>query len=340
MVPLIHSGLLAPFVTRAAAEGEWCLDELLKSGLPPSLASGEPLIVPLSSALDFVHKSAKRLQAPELGLEVGALASVRSLPHFDGLLARSMTLRNAISIVALSLPKLTNVRRIWLNNGSRMAQLCQATPRFSCAGSEYAEQFALMLLINLVREVGGRNWSPKEVTVSPSTFELIGRHPELLRNSKVNVGDCTSFAFDSAMLDRPLQVNRKAHSLLVLPRNRSQEVPLDLIGSITACLESNVRAGHVGLRFLSVQMGVSARTVQRELAVLGLTYDQLLGRARLRIAHELLKDRKLLIEEIAFELGYQDAANFTRAFKRWTGLAPREYRTALISPNNDRDHGP
>jgi AraC-like DNA-binding protein len=71
---------------------------------------------------------------------------------------------------------------------------------------------------------------------------------------------------------------------------------------------------------------MSVRTLQRRLAKEGLTYSQLITRIRYNRAVQLLQDSSLKIIEISEELGYEDHAHFTRAFKRWTGLSPREFR--------------
>ena len=68
-----------------------------------------------------------------------------------------------------------------------------------------------------------------------------------------------------------------------------------------------------------------------------MTYEQLLGEARLRVARELLAAPDIRIAEIALELGYRDPANFTRAFKRWTGLAPFEYRNRMLLGDDPAD---
>ena len=70
----------------------------------------------------------------------------------------------------------------------------------------------------------------------------------------------------------------------------------------------------------------SIRTLQRRLAEDGLTYSQLISRLRYQQAIHWLVNSDLKIIEIAAELGYQDAAHFTRAFKRWTGVSPQTFR--------------
>ena len=47
---------------------------------------------------------------------------------------------------------------------------------------------------------------------------------------------------------------------------------------------------------------------------------------RRSLALRYLQSRDMPVQEIAYMLGYSDVANFRRAFKRWEGVAPREYR--------------
>ena len=60
-----------------------------------------------------------------------------------------------------------------------------------------------------------------------------------------------------------------------------------------------------------------------------LTYRQLQDEARYRQACKLLGERGTRISEVAYALGYNDVANFSRAFKRWSGKTPREYREGI-----------
>jgi AraC-like DNA-binding protein len=74
---------------------------------------------------------------------------------------------------------------------------------------------------------------------------------------------------------------------------------------------------------------MSRRTLQRAIADRGFTYSQLLSESRLRRAVQWLDHTNKPINEIARELGYTDAANFSRAFRRRTGLSPSDFRDGV-----------
>jgi AraC-like DNA-binding protein len=80
--------------------------------------------------------------------------------------------------------------------------------------------------------------------------------------------------------------------------------------------------GFRALEEIAQSMHVSPRTLKRRLADQGTSYSELLDELRQERALLLLRDESLSIEQIAERLGYSDAANFTRAFRRWTGKTP------------------
>ena len=73
------------------------------------------------------------------------------------------------------------------------------------------------------------------------------------------------------------------------------------------------------------------RTLQRRLARRGYTYSSLVDEARFEIARQLLGDPGMKVAEVALEVGYREQAHFTRAFRRFAGVAPREYRRLVTS---------
>ena len=71
---------------------------------------------------------------------------------------------------------------------------------------------------------------------------------------------------------------------------------------------------------------VSERTLKRRLQAEEASFQHLVDQVRLERAGELLQQTAMNLSQIADALGYADAANFTRAFKRWTGQSPSQYR--------------
>ncbi len=76
-------------------------------------------------------------------------------------------------------------------------------------------------------------------------------------------------------------------------------------------------------------LGMSGRTLRRRLVEDGSSYQQVLNNVRTQLAKELLGDSKDSITDIALLLGFSDSSAFTKAFKKWTGLSPRDFRNTL-----------
>ena len=92
-------------------------------------------------------------------------------------------------------------------------------------------------------------------------------------------------------------------------------------------LAGYLRAGSVELATASRAIGVSPRTLQRRLNQYGLTYSELISQVRFEVAKaRLTTEVSISVTEIGFELGYSDPGSFTRAFRRFAGVPPSEYR--------------
>lgn len=103
------------------------------------------------------------------------------------------------------------------------------------------------------------------------------------------------------------------------------------MGSLRLVLRAYLPDGSPDIGLAAGLTGSSVRTLQRRLAEGGTSYSQLLEELRHDLALYLLRDPDLQASEISRELGYRDPAIFTRAFRRWTGQTPSQYRRALQS---------
>jgi AraC-like DNA-binding protein len=77
------------------------------------------------------------------------------------------------------------------------------------------------------------------------------------------------------------------------------------------------------------------RNLQRKLATEQTTYSEVVDNVRCRAAMSRLRDSALNLDQIAHRLGYSEHAAFTRAFRRWTGITPSEYRASKAHANLD-----
>ncbi|MDD0841934.1 AraC family transcriptional regulator [Pseudomonas sp. Gutcm_11s] len=75
----------------------------------------------------------------------------------------------------------------------------------------------------------------------------------------------------------------------------------------------------------------SGRSLRRHLATAGTSYQQVLDEVRKRLALQYLETTHLPVFEIALLLGFSDQSNFRRAFRKWTGRAPKDYRARPVT---------
>ena len=80
------------------------------------------------------------------------------------------------------------------------------------------------------------------------------------------------------------------------------------------------------LNSLASRMSVSTRTLKRHLRGCGIGYRQLVAEARRRRVTRLLCESSMSLDAIARHAGYGSGNNLSRAFRRWTGVTPGEYR--------------
>lgn len=81
-----------------------------------------------------------------------------------------------------------------------------------------------------------------------------------------------------------------------------------------------------GIELTAQVLGIPVRTLQRRLQSNGVSYRQLAREVRMKQALYLLKDRNIKVTEVSAVLGYTDVGSFSRAFKSWTNLSPKEYQ--------------
>lgn len=123
-----------------------------------------------------------------------------------------------------------------------------------------------------------------------------------------------------------------AHAEVALSRlGRERAGSVDravLISEVRAAIRARLEAGDIGLSDVAEAVGLSARTLQRRLSDAGTSLREVVDAARKDQALEALARPDVSITDIAFLLGFSETSAFDRAFRRWTGKAPAEFRVA------------
>ncbi len=102
--------------------------------------------------------------------------------------------------------------------------------------------------------------------------------------------------------------------------------PNRLANHVRDLIRDALPSGIPSIAQLGEHLGMSTRTLTRRLSESGISFRELVQKTQEEISQELLKNTSQSIGEIAFLTGFSEQSAFNRAFKRWTGQSPLEYR--------------
>ena len=103
----------------------------------------------------------------------------------------------------------------------------------------------------------------------------------------------------------------------------------DFIVALRAVIKKFRGGAWLSISQTATRAGMSARSLQRKLAAEECTFSSVVEEVRAELAGEMLADASVTVGEIATALGYSTVSNFARAFERWTGQTPTEFRRGM-----------
>lgn len=197
--------------------------------------------------------------------------------------------------------------------------------------NDQANYQAAMLNVKLLQAMGGPGFKPSWVSLSadPRNSDM----PELERVLGCRVSPRSphnSVAFPVHTLDQPVpSANRLLYRLLggyleQVKAAHSQSV----IDRVESYIRGSLASGTCSVERCAEKLGMSVRTLQARLAIENTRFSELVESQREKLAKSHLAQRQLSLDEIADRLGYGEQTSFGRAFKRWTGMTPHQYRAA------------
>ncbi len=113
-------------------------------------------------------------------------------------------------------------------------------------------------------------------------------------------------------------------ALVQLPR-----VPMDIRKRVRTVLLDELDGGDPSRQHVARMLRLSTRTLTRRLADAGTSFEEILSSLRYELSLPHLLETDLSISQIALALGFSGVSSFTRAFRRWTGISPRQARAGV-----------
>jgi AraC-like DNA-binding protein len=135
-----------------------------------------------------------------------------------------------------------------------------------------------------------------------------------------------------ADIDRKLPSANKEIALMhdeVLMKYLASIKKGDLVQQIQSLMIEQLPSGKVTDQMIARELHLSERTLQRKLKDKGTSFRQVLESVRKMIAMQYIRDSGNSMTEIAFQLGFSEQSAFSRAFKKWTGKSPVQYRESI-----------
>lgn len=326
-VPLARSVALSPFVSLLELGGVSARPILLKTRIDPEILETPEAFLALQQAAWFVDRAARRAGIDDFGLRTGAATPITSLGVFGEVIGRSYTLRDLIRNLIRWAPSLNSGVEITPQAVSHDSLELRLRERIE--DSRQTDEYSFMLLISALRLALGASWRPREVVLSKESRSFASGFEALSEAKIVSETGYVAVRIPRAALDNPLPARLERHSR-GLKSFLESTTPSDEFGTTLA----KVVGSMLGVNPPSIETaaeiaGVSSRTLQRRLAAAATSFEEIVDRVRFEKALELLRNPSWKAGSVGSRLGYSDAANFSRAFRRWTGSSPADYRKRL-----------
>ena len=137
---------------------------------------------------------------------------------------------------------------------------------------------------------------------------------------------------DRAAVDEPLMGGNReiAHQNdLIIEQYLAALDKGDVITRVKQIIVQTLSSGNCSKKRVASEMGMSNSSLQQKLAERGSSFQDLLNQVRQSLALAYMEQARVSITEMSFMLGFTETSSFTRAFRRWTGKSPRDYRRDL-----------
>ena len=300
---------------------------------------------PIDHIARLWRAAAQATQDPSFGLTVGASVGPASLNVVSYLLQSAPTLRAALAAVQKYQSLISDGGRFQTIAGEGHCWVIYHPRQGTLAFSPHQVEAVLAAVVVLARGITGRGNAlvPLAVQFNQPQLGPLAAYTALLGNRVQFEQAFSGVLWDDATLDAPLpqadQQLAQLHQRLANERLAALTEGNDLVPRLAQWLAQQLTQsaahGTPTRRQAALHLGLSERTLARQLQVQQHSFSSLLDAARRSAALQALQEGQPSAPQLASALGFADASVLQRAFKRWTGQTPGQWRSQFQKLGSD-----
>ncbi|RFA25590.1 hypothetical protein CAI21_18885 [Alkalilimnicola ehrlichii] len=323
---------VAPLLTYLGEKGYDTEDLMRSTGTDPnSVALGDPEArIPHKTAIALWETAAQWVNDPDIGLHVAEGVGAGAFGVLEYALATSATLGEGIQRLIRYNRVLHDAARIDLQEQEDQAVLSHWLPLPGGAPRPVSD-FVVTVWLTGFRRLTGVNWTPLEVRFPHSEPADLSEYRRVFDAPLRFDRERSELVIPRSLLTAPVPTADPALQQIVEAQVASLLERLPAGETYTDKIQRELANEHTGFRpslnKIATRLHVTPRTLHRRLAEEGTSFRVVVHTVRRELAERYLQEGRLTVAEIAFLLGYSEASAFHRAFKRWTGYSPLDFRS-------------
>jgi AraC-like DNA-binding protein len=329
---------VAKIVDALAADGVSAEDALAETCLSKSALSSPAECVSLNQIIECYRNAVRLSPDPYFGFHAGLRFHVSSYAMYGFAILSSTDFRQtmyfAMKYHQLATP-LTEISFKEEGGYGIWTITPLPHPRIDVRLYKFLVELQFGIHLSLHRDVMGSSFSARELHFTYSPPDDASNYPYIFGCNALFDQPENKLLFDAAWLDaKPNLGNEITYSMIVRLCDDLMEefrLRIGLVGKVRKILLANLLRP---TRFEDVAryLSMSPRTLRRKLREENMSFRRLVDELRRDMAIKYLRDTDLTIEDIAYALGFSDAANFRHAFRRWTKASPHQFRNISGKP--------
>jgi AraC-like DNA-binding protein len=300
-----------------------------RSGMPQAIIDDLEKRVPFISMLRLFEEAAHQVGDRAFGLRVGLGMDHGAYGIWAQYLCASSTLAGAIRRSIRTISAYQDGGRMSLRHEADYAIWAYHPPKIGRLRFKQHSDHVLPAMINVARRYLGPTWLPEWAELDYPSDES-GSALEDCLHVNIRFGRCgIGIAFKEKEIYKNKKMNDEKRKIITsddLDSFYKKGEEKKFINRIEDLIRLRLLDGETDIEGLARSLDVSKRRLQSELRLGGAMYRDILLKVRMEKSLMLLNENNHSITEIAYNIGYEELSSFSRAFCRWYGCYPTDFR--------------